>query len=274
LWRRDLLDAKTPPREVVPSSRSQYDAQYSPDGKHIAFASRRSGVQEVWVSDEDGGNLVQVSDSNAPSGSPQWSPNGNDLAFDTLSQNRWEIYVSNLVERKPRKLNTNIPYIARPNWSRDGKWIYFVSLEPGREGLYRCPAQGGDAIQLSRDAVAFNPKESPDGKELYFANGHRDVTLRRLALPGQLGSESTVDPSLHIRDTQSWVLTSRGIYFVPAEAPRAVRFFDFATRRTRTVFESTRNLRTGLSISPDGRWILYSQEDELNGDVMIVDSPL
>ena len=100
------------------------------------------------------------------------------------------------------------------------------------------------------------------------------MTLRKLDFSMKLEEEISLDPSLHIRDTQSWVLTSKGIYFVPAEAPRSVRFFDFVTKRARAVFESIHSLRTGLSISPDGRWILYSQEDDPSGDLMIVNSPL
>src|SRR4029079_18760117 len=61
IWRRDLLQPESPAVELIPSSRAQWDAQYSPDGKHIAFASVRSGLQGVWISGDDGTNLVQIS---------------------------------------------------------------------------------------------------------------------------------------------------------------------------------------------------------------------
>ena len=54
LWRRDLLQPESPAVELIPSSRAQFDAQYSPDGKRIAFASIRSGRQGVWISSDDG----------------------------------------------------------------------------------------------------------------------------------------------------------------------------------------------------------------------------
>ena len=154
IWRRDLLHPESPAVELIPSSRAQFDAQYSPDGKRIAFASLRSGVQGVWISSDDGSNLVQISNPNYASGSPQWSPDGNRIAFDSLPADRWEIYVADVAERKPRKLVTNISNVIRPHWSRDGKWIYFRSDEAGRTGVYRCPASGGDAIALSKDIDA------------------------------------------------------------------------------------------------------------------------
>ena len=61
IWRRDLLHPESPAVQFVPSTRSQCDAQFSPDGKRVAFVSERSGVQGVWASGEDGSNLVQIS---------------------------------------------------------------------------------------------------------------------------------------------------------------------------------------------------------------------
>ena len=125
IWRRDLLHPKSPAVELLPSSQAQWDAQYSPDGKRIALQSLRSGVLGVWISNEDGSDLVQISNPHLTSGSPQWSPDGNKIVFDSLVRNRWEIYVADVAERKPRKLVTNISNVIKPHWSRDGKWIYF-----------------------------------------------------------------------------------------------------------------------------------------------------
>ena len=269
IWRRDLLHPEAPPLELIPSSRPQYDAQFSPDGKRIAFASHRSGLQGVWISNEDGNNLVQISDPKVVSGSPQWSPDGTKVAFDSFPRDRWEIYVADVAERKPRKLATDISSIIRPSWSRDGKSIYFVSEERGREGVYRCPASGGEATQLSTDIHASNPKESFDGKELYFAsNMGTAAILKKVALARQPGAESKVEGFPRVR---LWTVSSPGIYFVPFDAPKSVMFYDFSTRQVRPVFTVQNDFDDGLSLSPDGLWILYSQEGDATGDIMLVD---
>lgn len=266
LWRRDLLRAETPALEFIPSSRSQFDAQYSPDRKRIAFASMRSGVQGVWISNEDGSNMVQISNPDQASGSPQWSPDGKKIAFDSFSGGHWEVYVADVAEGKPRKLLTNMFSSIRPSWSRDGKWVYFAG-EGG--GIYRCPASGGEATLLSNDLHAVDPQESFDGKTIYFSvlvgTGGE---LKKVAATGQPDTESKVDG---VPRVMTWTLAAGGIYFVPVEAPTSVQYFEFASKRVGTIFAGNNLFASGLSISPDGRWILYSQEAGETGDIMLVD---
>ena len=83
-----------------------------------------------------------------------------------------------------------------------------------------------------------------------------------------------------------WTLVPGGIYFVsstaanssrqfsfdtPADAPRTVWYFDFATKQVRQIFKAEKVFNSGLSISPDGLWILYTQEDQGSSDIMLVD---
>jgi Tol biopolymer transport system component/DNA-binding winged helix-turn-helix (wHTH) protein len=271
IWRRDLLQPESPAVELIPSSRGQWDAQYSPDGKHIAFSSLRSGLQGVWISRDDGTDLVQISNPSYVSGSAQWSPDGNRVAFDSFHGERWEIYVADVAERKPTKLVTNITRLTRPHWSHDGQWIYFRASEPGRMGIYRCPASGGDAVLIANDINGINPRESLDGKTLYFASNHDRSTLKRIDLPAQPGRESKVDGMPQVKVAELWALSRGGIYFVPADAPRSLRYFDFSTRQARPIFELDKDFFNDLSISPDGRWILYSEAGKSNSDIMIVD---
>ena len=147
----------------------------------------------------------------------------------------------------------------------------FQIHEPGRRGIYRCPASGGDAIALSKDIDGISPQESFDGKTVYFASHAAKSTLKKVALSGQPGTESEVDGLPRLSHSGLWTLSPGGIYFVPAEAPRSLRYFDFATRQIHPIFEVDKDFGFGLSVSPDGRWILYSQVGDGNSDIMLVD---
>ena len=271
IWQRDLRSPDSPAMELVPATQGQENAAYSPDGKRIVFASVRSGILGVWVSNVDGSNLVQISNRHDESGTPQWSPDGKKVAFDSLPGDRWEIQVADVLDGVPRTLITNISGVYRPHWSRDGKWIYFRSYEPGKAGVYRCPASGGDAIQLSADVDGFTPQESLDGKTVYFVSPEGVGVLKSIALPPKPGTETMVDGMPRIRDSELWTPAPGGIYFVPADLPRSVRYFDFASKQVRPIFEVDKDFGSGLSVSSDGRWILYSQLGDVNRDIMLVD---
>jgi Tol biopolymer transport system component len=223
---------------------------------------------------KDGSNLVQISNPRYQSGSPQWSPDGRKIAFDSLPSDRWEIFVADVSEGVPRKLTTNVSGIARPHWSHDGKWIYFMSNVTGRMGVFRCPAQGGDAVALSKDNAGVEPQESFDGGTIYYASGYNKPVLKRVAQQTLPGTASEVDGLPHVLFEAAWTPAAGGIYFVPADSPRSLRYFDFATKQIRPVFEADTDFNgghSGLSVSSDGRWILYSQDDKVNGDIMLVD---
>ncbi len=271
IWRRDLLHPNSPAVEFIPSTQWQENAEYSSDGKRVVFASERSGVMGIWVSNVDGSNLVQISNLRDESRNPQWSPDGKKIAFQSSPADQSEIYVSDLSERIPRKLVTNISHLSRPTWSRDGKWIYFMSNEDGRTGIYRCPASGGDAIALSSDTNGFVAQESLDGGTAYFSSRHVNPVLRKVSLITLPGMALNVEGMPHPSVGNLWTLSSGGIYFVPAEAPRSIRYFDFATKQVRPIFEVNKDFGSGLSVSPDGRWIIYSLFGDLNSDIMLID---
>jgi Tol biopolymer transport system component/DNA-binding winged helix-turn-helix (wHTH) protein len=270
IYRRDLSHPSSPAVALSSSTREQENPQYSPDGKRIAFASSRGGSREIWRSDPDGTNLLQISALKGYATRPQWSPDGKKIVFGTHQGDRQEIFVVDVAEGVPRKLETNVLNISMPSWSRDGKSIYFRSFEPLGHKIFRCPATGGDATPLLTGTDATSPQESPDGAALYYTARNFNTALIKLALSDG-SSESPVEGMPSINDENQWVVVTGGVYFVPAQAPKSLCYFDFATKRTRVVFENQMPLADGLSLSPDGRTLLYSQTDEENTDIMLAD---
>jgi hypothetical protein len=134
-------------------------------------------------------------------------------------------------------------------------------------GIYRCPASGGDAIALAQDTDGVSPQEFFDRKTVYFASRFSKPMLRKCLCRHCVRSRwiASREPR------RPWALSPGGIYFVRADAPRSLRYFDFATRQLRPIFDSDKYFGSGLSVSPDGRWIIYSQIADANSDIMLVD---
>jgi Tol biopolymer transport system component/DNA-binding winged helix-turn-helix (wHTH) protein len=270
LWRLDLRHPQTPAAELIKSTQGHEAAEYSPDGRQIAFISSRAGPWDLWMSDADGGNLVQLSRSIVNPGNPRWSPDGTNIAFDSSLPGDREIYVVDVSGGVPKRLATNLRNIATPSWSRDGKWIYFRSYEALGEKIYRCAATGGNAVALGGEFDATAPQESFDESLLYFAVRPANTTLSTISLTGDF-QISPVEGLPPIFRANLYTVVQGGIYFVPADAPRTLRYFDFASRKVSDVFHLRKDFAQGLSVSPDGRWLLYSQVDDENSDIMLVD---
>ena len=273
IWRKDLSHPEAASIKLLTSTRSQQVPQYSPDGKHIVFTSNRGGPWEIWMSDADGTHLVQLSDaSSSDAVYARWSPDSRTIAFDSRHSGHPQVYIVDISERKPRRVITNLPNVSRPSWSHDGRWLYVQSTAAHSdvERIFRCPATGGDAVALSAKA-GFFPWESNEGETLYFANHAEKASIHMVSVQSA-GTESALRGTPAVLDASEWTVVPGGIYFVPADAPKSVRYFDFATRQVRQIFEVSKGFQDSLSVSPDGRWILYTQREPDSADIMLVEN--
>jgi tricorn protease-like protein len=270
IWRKDLVRPEVAGVKLMASTYNQSSPEYSPDGKHIAFSSDRSGVMEIWMGDVDGTHLVKMSDSrSSEAGTPRWSPDSQEIAFDSRHSGTAEVYIVDLAERLPRKVTTNLSSMSTPYWSHDGKWLYFVSgtADKSDSRIFRCPSSGGDAVAISTGTGVF-PVESRDGDTLYFAHD-TGRTIYAASVRGP-ANQSILGDMPAIGGRSLWTVVPNGIYFVPATDDSALHYFDFKTRQVRPVFKAEKALENGVSVSTDGRWFLYTQIEE-NSDIMLVD---
>lgn len=162
------------PQRLISSTRWDSNPAVSPDGERIVFASKRSGSQEIWISDRDGSNSVRLTFFDGPfAGMPRWSPDGSLIAFDSRGESHADVYVTGTAGDLPRPLTTSQADDVAPSWSHDGEWIYFSSNRSGRWQIWRMPAAGGEAnggqaVQVTRNGGRM-ALASPDGQWLYYA---------------------------------------------------------------------------------------------------------
>jgi Tol biopolymer transport system component/DNA-binding winged helix-turn-helix (wHTH) protein len=269
IWRKDILHPEQPAVKLIHSTQGQGDAQYSPDGHQIAFDAGIAGFWEVWMAEADGSKLVQLSKLNSLTDAPRWSPDGTKIAFGWKQAERSEIYIADALERVPRKFETDVREISNPSWSHDGKWIYFRSYGSLGQKLYRSPANGGNAIPLPGGPDGVSVEESVDGDTVYFAARESHTPLHMLSLTEKF-PESIVPGMPEVLAANLWTVAKAGIFFVPAEAPKSLRYFDFRTRNGRELFNVEKDFAGGLSLSPEERYVLFSQADEANSDIVLV----
>jgi Tol biopolymer transport system component/DNA-binding winged helix-turn-helix (wHTH) protein len=254
---------------LIASTRQDFNPQYSPDGKQIAYQSDRSGDFEIWLADRDGTSPRQLTHLHAEvSGFPRWSPDGKYIVFHSRLNGYANLFIVNVKTGDYRKLTAGLGNDTAPSWSHDGKWIYFESEREAGVQIWRVPASGGSANRLTKtDGVAA--LESVDGKTLYFSKVS-DPGLWSLPLAG--GTESKVLPSLYGVD--NFAVAKRGIYFVrPApESQAIISFKDFSSGAIEDLAVLEVPIGSGLAVSPDERSILYTQLDRSDSDLFLVDN--
>ena len=205
-------------------------------------------------------------------GTPRWSADGSRIAFDSTQAGQTDIYIINAEGGPPYRLTGDASEDIRPSWSRDGRWVYFGSNRSGDWQIWKIPAEGGQSIQLTkqgwREAI-----EPPDGIFVYyFRSDSGGQAIWRVSPEG--GEEIRVlDQVLQ----GNWAILNHGIYFARPEvrSGTAIRFFSFATRQVTPVAVLEKSLIQGppaLTVSPNGRWILYAQLDQSGSDVMLVEN--
>jgi eukaryotic-like serine/threonine-protein kinase len=263
----------------IASTRHEAGPQFSPDGKRIVFHSDRTGSLEIWVCDADGRNLLQLTSISGGhiTGTPRWSPDNRQIVFDSQAGGQaggqYDIFVIAVDGGAPRRVTDDPSDDAVPSWSADGRAIYFASNRTGRHEVWKTRVDGGPAVQVTRQG-GFAAFESPDGQMLYYAKGLNAAGIWRVPVKG--GAETPVLEFPAAGYWGYWALGQKGIYFVNTSAmPHVLSLYEPETRRVTTVATLERSVtpfEPGLAVSPDGRSILYVQEDQLNSDIMLVEN--
>jgi Tol biopolymer transport system component/DNA-binding winged helix-turn-helix (wHTH) protein len=278
IWRISLHSSKAQhesPVKLIASTEEDNGPQYSPDGKRIVFASRRSGSFEIWVCDSDGSDPRQLTNIGGPlTGTPRWSPDGRQIAFDSWIEGNADIYVISAEGGKARRLTYDVDEDITPSWSRDGRWIYFGCTRSGSMQIWKIPAEGGSAVQVTKQG-GFEGFESTDGTFFYYAKGRAMPGIWRVPVAG--GDESPVLDYSRAGMWRYWAVTDKGIYFATADVPShpSIDFLNFANAKVTQVAKLEAPLSKtdpGLAVSSDGHWLLIVQMDESGSDIMMAEN--
>ena len=76
-----------------------------------------------------------------------------------------------------------------------------------------------------------------------------------------------------IAKDQAFTIGRDGIYYAsPRESPtrQFIHFLSFSTGKSRPVVVSEREIGMGLSLSPDERFVIFAQRDQVGSDLMLI----
>jgi hypothetical protein len=188
LWRQRIGDSIA--EQLTDGPGYDYQPDWSPDGKAVAYASYRNDAVQLRLLDLGAMTESELVANGAVNVEPRWSPDGKRLAFvSTAYQGRWHIFtVDPRGDRKPVRITEDVDsklpryyystydHYLSPSWSPDSKEILLVSNRGkiwGSGGLWRMEARPGARMMPVHDEETtwqMRPDWAPDGKRVVYSS--------------------------------------------------------------------------------------------------------
>jgi Tol biopolymer transport system component len=264
---RSAGQAAGPPQLLPGLGNDSGAPEFSPDGKALVFASRRTGNSELWTADANGNHVQQLTQMGFKGlGVPRWSPDNHYVAFFARSDTEPQIYVIDATRDHavPVQVTRGTPGCNIPTWSKDGRFVYCSRRIDGEMRLYRVSIENGEAGrgEMERWFEGKEARETSDGRLLYIKDDRPGLFVRALA------GDPTANPEerlvTDIRGPIAYFASvPEGVYYTGQNSSGgylALRFFDYASRKNVEVAPARITGQVNsLAVSPDGRRLAFTQ---------------
>ena len=139
---------------------------WSPDGRKIAFASRRDGLDlDVYVMNADGSSVVRLTNAKGDDNAPAWSPDGTRIVFQSIRDKNVELYVMNANGTNQLRLTNHTQLDTNPTWSPDGAKIAWTRGAAAATEIYSMNVNGTGIVRLTTDGR--DPNWGTNGKIVF-----------------------------------------------------------------------------------------------------------
>lgn len=173
---------------------------WSPDGSKIVFQSDRlNNNNEIYVMDDDGSNIVRLTNNSTDDLTPVWSPDGEKIAFQSVRDGNSEIYVMNTDGSNQKNITHYLGEDMHPKWSADSKKLIFSSIRGywNFVDIYEINIDGSGLNRITTDVSIDTYAEwSHDGSKIItrrIISGYPNSEIFLLDADGSNSKNITMD---------------------------------------------------------------------------------
>ena len=187
-------------------------AEYSPDGRFVAYDSTKRGDSKIYLMSADGAEERVLVDSSGEDDSPLWTRDGRFLLFRSDRSGKWDLYALPMQHGEPAGeavvVKSNLGEVTRLRAvTTEGQLVYFE----GVGGFDVAIAERIDKTATTVHASILpkwqtienkSPGFAPDGRSVvYLAGFESNITIRVTDLEGQILTDIPLDRRFSAYDT-------------------------------------------------------------------------
>jgi Tol biopolymer transport system component len=258
IWELNV-DGSSPHRLDVgwPEGVDMSDGQWTPDGRHFVFSSRRDGesdlyelVQPPWFEFWRKPHAVRLTagDINVLAATPSHDSAGL-FVVGQIAQGAMQVF-----DPAQKRFVPFLGGLAASTFviSPDKKWMVYVDYP--RHHLWKSKLDGSERLQLT-DFGSFMPRWSPDSKRIVFSDWQQ---LYLISADGGTAEKLIPNPNREV--WPAWWPDGQSIAFndypVPGEL-RGIKILDLSTRKISVMPGSEGSIMP--TWSPDGKYMFASR---------------
>ena len=284
IWVLDLASGAT--RRLTTNKASDTSPAFSPDGKRIAFVSKREGdaAAQIYVLPLDGGEAERVTEMPLSTASPKWLPDGKRIAFVShvvAGAEAPEATKKAVEAREKSKVKAHVAesrlYRFWDRWLTDNEFPHIFTVDLATRKVTDLLPGSKMFFGLQDGAGSYDI--SPDGGTIVFeANSTSEpyLTLNSdiFSVPTTGGPVKNLTASNPAEDTAP-VFSPDGRFVAFGRQVKAdgwpdttrLALLDLQTGTTRMLTDGWDNSAGGFSFSKDGTRIVFGAEVRARGNL-------